>query len=156
MKRAAILVSIAFLAACGGSEKPAPNTIVSKEPVSVRGWIDDVEGSKRSETLELETARRTQLFQGTNIWVDGADYVTGGVAENGAFILLDVPPGNATIPFAAPGAETAKLILQDIPGNADVFVPYLVLQKDGAHVVKPEAIKVRIGAPVAKAVSSLC
>lgn len=141
---------VAVIAACGGN--PPKTNAVSREPVSVRGWIDDVEGSPRAPNPEMETARRTQLFQATSIWVQGADYVSGGVAENGAFILLDVPPGNVTIAFNTPGAEDAKLILANIPGNADVFVPAVVLRKNGASVVKPQDLRVRVPAQIAKAV----
>ncbi len=146
MKRI-ICIVLLILAACS-SEKPKP--AVSKEPVSVRGWIEDVEGSAHASVPDLETARRTQIFQATSIWVDNADYVSGGVAENGSFILLDVPPGTLTIGFEAPGAEQARLVLQNIPGNADVLIPGLILKKNGAGVMKPEAVKVRVPARIDK------
>ncbi len=146
MKRI-LCILLLILAACS-SEKPKP--AVSKEPVSVRGWIEDVEGSVRAANPDLETARRTQIFQATSIWVENADYVSGGVAENGSFILLDVPPGNLTIGFEAPGAEQARVVLQNIPGNADVFIPGLILKKDGVRVMKPEAVRVRVPARIEK------
>lgn len=148
MRRSAIFVALALTVGCGDNQ-PRQST-VSKEPVSVRGWIDDVEGSVKSTTPELETARRSQIFQATQIWVEKADYVSGGVAENGAFILLDVPPGNVTIGFTAPGAEQAKLMLQNIPGTADVFIPGVILKRNGASVVKPQEVRVRIAAQVAQ------
>jgi hypothetical protein len=147
MRRFTILIAVVLAAACG-NEKPRTST-VSKEPVSVRGWIDDVQGSVKSTTPELETARRSQIFQATQIWVENADYVSGGVAENGAFILLDVPPGNVTIGLSAPGAEHARLVLQNIPGTADVFIPAVVLEPNGATVVNPRDVKVRVAAEVA-------
>ena len=137
------MLAVVF-ASCEGGPRPA-NT-VSKEPVSVRGWIDDVEGSTKSNQPEMETARRAQIFQATQIWVENADYVSGGVAENGSFILLDVPPGNVTIGVTAPGAEQAKIVLQNIPGSADVFIPGVVLKPGGATVVKPQDVKVRVAA----------
>jgi enamine deaminase RidA (YjgF/YER057c/UK114 family) len=142
-----LCIVLLTLAACS-SEKPKP--AVSKEPVSVRGWIEDVEGSGHATNPDMETARRTQIFQATSIWVDNADYVSGGVAENGSFILLDVPPGNQTIGFAAPGADQARVVLQNIPGNADVFIPGLILKKNGARVMKPAAVKVRVPARIEK------
>jgi hypothetical protein len=143
-----LIVLLFAAAACSQDEKP--KSAVSKEPVSVRGWIEDVEGAAHEQNPDLESARRTQVFQATQIWVDNADYVSGGVAENGSFILLDVPPGNVTIGFEAPGAEQARLVLQNIPGNADVFVPRVMLKKGGATVVKPEDVKVRLPSKVAK------
>ncbi len=136
--------------ACG----PEPNTPhVSKEPISVRGWIVDVEGSPNApfKTAETEAGRKQQLFQSTSVWVENAPYVSGGVAENGAFILLDVPPVNTTITFSAPGAPSAKLILQNVPGNADVFVPALLLKRDSVALLDPKSVKVRLAAQVNRA-----
>ncbi|HEX9161405.1 MAG TPA: hypothetical protein VF980_06820 [Thermoanaerobaculia bacterium] len=149
MKQLGLFVLAATIAACGGGQ-PASTIAVSKEPVSVRGWIEDVEGSVHSKSPEMETARRTQLFQATQVWVPNADYVSGGVAENGSFILLDVPPGNVTIEFTAPGAQQARLVLQNIPGNADVLVPAIILKNNGATVTKPEQVKVRVPARIDK------
>lgn len=147
MRRFAILAAMVLSAACGAKE-PSHSSVVSKEPVSVRGWIEDVEGAKRALTPEMESARRGQIFQATQIWVDNADYVSGGVAENGSFILLDVPPGNVTIGFSAPGADQARLVLENIPGNADVFLPGVILKPNGATLVKPEDVRVRVIADV--------
>jgi len=147
MMRFAACCAIVLIAACGPEQ---PSTL-SKEPVSVRGWIEDVEGSVHSKTPEMETARRTEIFQATSVSIENAPYASGGVIENGAFIFLDVPPGHTSIGFNAPGAEQAQLVLQDIPGNADVFVPGLILTKNGAKVAKPRDIKVRVPAQISKA-----
>ena len=145
--RPLLLVIVAL--GCGGDPN-APQ--VSKEPVSVRGWILDVAGSPKAPltTPETESVRRMQLFQATNVWIDDAPYVSGGVAENGAFLLLDVPPGNITISFSAPGAPNAKLVLKNIPGNADIFVPGLILKPDGVALLDPKAVQVRLAARVDK------
>jgi hypothetical protein len=150
VKHLAITTLALVMIACGGKPPTPSADLVSREPVSVRGWIEDVEGSKRAATPEMESGRRTQIFQATSIWVENANYVSGGVAENGSFILLDVPPGDVTIGFNAPGAETAKLVLHNIPGSADVLVPALILKRGGASVWKPEAVKVRIAAQIDK------
>jgi hypothetical protein len=137
--------------ACG----PEPNTPhVSKEPLSVRGWISDVEGSPSApfRTAETEAVRKLHLFQSTSVWVENAPYVSGGVAENGSFILLDVPPGNTTITFSAPGAAAAKLVLQKVPGNADVVIPAILLRRDSVALLDPKAVKVRLAARVNRAV----
>ena len=141
------LLLLILTIACAGDPN-APQ--VSKEPVSVRGWILDVSGAPRSASSEMDSARRMQLFQSTNVWIDDAPYVSGGVAENGAFLLLDVPPGNITISFSAPGAPNAKLVLKNIPGNADVFVPSVLLKPDGVALLDPQAVKVRMAAKVDK------
>jgi hypothetical protein len=132
---------------------PEQNTPrVSRDPISVRGWILDVErpATAAYPTKETEDARRVELFQATNVWVDNAPYVSGGVAENGAFILLDVPPGNPTITFSAPGAPAARLVLQNVPGNADVIIPGIVLRQDSVALADPKAVQVRMAARVSK------
>jgi hypothetical protein len=99
-------------------------------------------------TVETDAARKRELFGGTNVWVANAPYVSGGVAETGAFLLLDVPPGNITITFSAPGAPAARLVLSQIPGNADVFVPSILLKKDTVVLLDPASVKVRVAAQV--------
>lgn len=114
----------------------------------MRGWIADVAGVRHGENAELDAVRRLQMFQATNVWIDEAPYVSGGVAENGSFLLLDVPPGNVTITFSAPGAPSAKLKLQNIPGNADIFIPALLLKGDSVQLLEPNQVVVRIAARV--------
>jgi hypothetical protein len=153
MKR--LFLPLLFLFASCGPERTTNSVGVSREPISVRGWIAGVEGSEATNTfrtVETEAARRMALFQQTNVWVDNAPYVSGGVAENGSFILLDVPPGNVTIVFSTPNIPAARLVLQNIPGNADVIVPGVILKKDSVAFADPAAVKVRMAAHVRKAV----
>jgi hypothetical protein len=130
--------------------EPSNEPHVSKEPISVRGWILDQEGAIKAPNPDLDVARRMQLYQTTNVWVDNAPYVSGGVAENGSFILLDVPPGNVTVTFSAPGSPNARLVLQNIPGNADVIVPALILKRDSVGLADPKGVKVRLAAQIDK------
>lgn len=146
----AALSVLLILAACS-AETPTQAPKVSREPVSVRGWIDDIDAGRPDgvfRTVETEKARRAEAFQGTNMWVEGAPYVSGAVAENGAFILLDVPPGRTAISFAAPGINQADLVLEDVPANADVLIPGLVLRPDGVGLADPKAVRIRIAANV--------
>ena len=141
---------LVLLAACGGGEKSSSVYELSRDPVSVRGWITDVKGAKMAETIEMEIVRRTQLFQSSSVWVENSQYASGGIAENGAFIVLDVPPQNATLGFNAPGAENAQIVLQNVPGSADVFIPNLVLEPGGAKVLDPAQIRVRVPGSVSQ------
>ncbi len=150
MKRSSAAFGLLLLFGCGPSDPNAP--VVSKEPISVRGWVVDVEGGPNAgfHTVETEAARRAELYRSMSVWVDGAPYVSGGLQENGAFLLLDVPPGNVTISFSAPGAPESKLVFQNIPGNADVFVPSLLLTKTGVQFLDSRTVSVRMAAHVDK------
>jgi hypothetical protein len=152
MRRAAVVMIAIALAACSGDAKRNANPL-SKEPLSVRGWIAEVDNAgpgDRFRTVETENARRAAAFQATNIWVDNAPYASGGVAENGAFILLDVPPGNPKIGLQVPNMPQVALPLENVPGNADVFVPGLIVKAGGVTVENPKAIQVRVAAKVSK------
>jgi len=141
-------LAIGFLAAACGAPTPN-NPHVSRTPISVRGWIVDIESPPNAyHTIETEWARKRQLFQQTNVWVDNAPYISGGVAENGSFILLDVPPGNVAVSFSAPGAPLVRLVLQHVPGNADVFIPALFIKHDSVALLEPNGVKVRLAAKV--------
>jgi hypothetical protein len=147
-----ILILALVAAACGGSSEPQ-GPQVHKDPISVRGWIVDVETgpSTAYHTVETEAARKRDLFRGTNVWVENAPYVSGGVAETGSFLLLDVPPGDITITFSAPGVSVSRLVLKHIPGNADVFIPAMLIKRDAVSLLDPKSAKVRVAAQVDKA-----
>lgn len=123
---------------------------MSLGPVSVRGWILDVKGAQRGETIEMELARRSVLFQSSSVWVENVEYASGGIAENGSFIVLDVPPQNSILGFNAPGAETAKVTLANVPPNADVLIPNVILENGGATVLDPKKIIVRVSGNVSQ------
>jgi hypothetical protein len=155
MRRLLLAALPLLAAACWGPEPGTP--VVSKEPISVRGWILDVESGAESttyKTVETEAARKAVMFQQMGIWVENAPYVSGGVAPTGAFLMLDVPPGTAVIELTPPGGVTARLRMENIPGNADVFLPNLVLRKDQIIVTDPNAVRVRMAARVPKAAPS--
>ncbi len=151
MTKLAAFAPLLLIIACGPSEPAGP--ALSKEPISVRGWIADVEGAPDApfRTAETDALRKQQLYQSMYVWVDNAPYVSGGVAETGAFLLLDVPPGNITIEFSAPGTAAAKLVLQNVPGNADVFIPAILLRRDSLALLDPKGVKVRLAGSVDRA-----
>lgn len=145
MRLPIVILTILALLGCGG-EKETKSIPLSKTPVSVRGWIADIDTgeSPTFRTTETEAARRAEMFKQTSIWVENAPYASGGIAETGAFVILDVPPGNVTIGFTAPGAGEARLVLENIPGNADVLIPGIVLAQGSARIADPSAVRVRI------------
>lgn len=145
MFRRSLIIALFLLTACGED-----GFKVANDPTSVRGWVLDVKGATRGETIEMELARRAELFVSTSVWVENVEYASGGIAENGAFVVLDVPPENAILGFNAPGAETARVVLQGVPANADVLIPSLILQPEGATVLDPSKIVVRIPGNVSK------
>ena len=150
MRRPLFALLTIALAACSGETSENSVYKLSRDPVSVRGWIVDVKGAQHSDIMDVEIARRTQLFQSSTVWVEKTEFASGGIAENGGFIILDVPPMNATIGFNAPGAETAKIGLEGVPGTADVFIPDVLLEPNGATVLDPKKILVRLPAKIDK------
>ena len=147
MKRQ-LIAALLLLTACNGGSKEDSVYELSRTPVSVRGWITDVKGSTRAETMEMEIARRAELFTTASVWVEETEHASGGIAENGAFIVLDVPPEKATLGFNATGAENARVLLEGVPGSADVLIPEIVLEPGGAVLLNPKNVVVRIGARV--------
>lgn len=148
MLRSLASIGVLLLMSCGGKGGEASVYELSRNPVSVRGWITDVKGARHEQNIDMELARRTELFANSSVWVEKTQYASGGIAENGAFIVLDVPPQTSTIGFNAPGAENAQLVLQNVPGSADVFIPDIVLEPGGAKVLDPSKIQVRLPAEV--------
>lgn len=147
MRRAVVILLVLFaLASCGKEE--GGNVRISRNPISVRGWILDVKGAQRGETMEMELARRAQLFTASSVWVEDVETASGGIAENGAFVVLDVPPGKAILGFNAPGAETARIVLEGIPPSADVYIPDVILQNGGATLADPKKVIIRVPARV--------
>ena len=151
MRRLIVPAVLLLAVSCGDGSKESSIYDLSRNPVSVRGWVLDVKGAQRAETPEMEIARRTELFQSISVWVENAQYASGGIAGNGAFIVLDVPPRSATVAFDAPGAANASIVLVDVPSNADVFLPNVVLEPGGASFADPTKLVVRLPAEVDKA-----
>lgn len=137
-----LLLSVAavLLTSCG-EEKPRTG------PASVRGWIGEIEPS--GETYAAvgklnEALRRMEMLSGANVYVENVQFASGGVGEDGSFMILDVPPGNARVVFQIPGVSDAALVLENIPSNADVLIPNVTIAGGKAVVPDPSRIQVRI------------
>lgn len=115
-------------------------------PVSVRGSIQSVPGAVALDPRFKVVAGNpeAELFKQTSISVDNADFVSGNVADDGTFVLLDVPSGNVVLTFTAPGAPESKLSLGDIPPSADVLLPGVVVKADGVDLTDPSKAVVRL------------
>ncbi|MBW3671353.1 MAG: hypothetical protein KY432_06735 [Acidobacteria bacterium] len=116
--------------------EPSPRGDLPEGPVSIRGWVSRVDG--------VPNYGQDGNFYDLNAYVEGIERVSGGVQDNGAFIVLGVPPGQATIVFQAPGIEDAAIHFKGLPPRADVLLPGIVLTPAGASISNPEAAKVRI------------
>jgi len=144
-----LLPLLVLMAACSESAKPSGNR-PSKTPVSVRGWFARVDtpisGEKLAVTaVEIEQARLEAIFSESNVSVDNINYATGGMQTNGAFIVLDVPPGDAQLDFVFPGIPTSlKLTMKGIPPKADVFLPSLGVSSEGIRFLEPERVQIRV------------
>src|SRR5687767_6878361 len=82
------------LAACQ-SEPTGP--LISKTPVSIRGWLTAPSAGDSSvlhltDTASTVDAHRARVFEQTSVSVEGFPFASGGMAASGSFIILDVPP----------------------------------------------------------------
>lgn len=142
-----ILLSVALLAAgCAAPEDDG--TGPGKTPVSVRGWISYVqlppqEIMKVSDPAKARQ-RMYQFLRDTNVYVVNMPFVSGAIAETGAFIMLDVPSGDVTVRFQPPGLEEAQLVLRNLPGNSDVILAGLKIDGSKVSLIDPSKSVVRI------------
>ncbi len=142
------MLSIFFALGCGKPAGPGSGPRPTDSPVSVRGWIADID-LPPSELMKvadpaLMLQRKYALFRSTNIAIEGAPFASGAVSEWGSFILLDVPPGDVTIYFTPPGIGEAVLQLKNVPGNADVMLPALKIKGNKVIIGNPAEAIVRL------------
>jgi hypothetical protein len=141
------MVVLALLGAIGcATEEAGPE--VSRSPASIRGWVGDIElpPNETYRLMEQTTginALKLQILQDTTLSVAGTQVASGGMAENGSFIILDVAPGTVTIIFSAPGLPENMLKIDGVPGNADILLPAVELTMSGAKV-DPKKVVARI------------
>lgn len=131
-----------LLTACGGGE-----TAIRPGPASVRGWIGDIEltGESYAAVGKLnEALRRMEMLSGANVYVESVQRASGGIGQDGSFMILDVPQGTVRIVFQIPGAADSVLTLENIPPNADVLIPNVKIGGGVATVVDPARVKVRL------------
>lgn len=143
-----LLGTIAMTACGGGNEKAAEgSSSMSRSPASVRGWVADIQSTPTNYSVVKpmsDSALRSDLFSRTNVYVANAQFASGGIAENGSFILLDVPPGSVNVVFQIPGYRDASLQLTGVPENADVLIPGVIVTPTGARPADGAAIQVRV------------
>lgn len=141
------IVVLVSLAGCS-APKPGADSGPGKSPVSVRGWIADIELPPSDMMMVADPVvalqRKYAMFRDTAISVEGVTYVSGAMAETGAFIMLDVPPGDSIINFQPPGLPDAQLTLRQIPGSGDVMLPGLLIRGTTVVLKNPEDAMVRV------------
>ncbi len=154
MRRALVALLPFLLLSCSGSEslEKEGRGSFKKGPISIRGWVAEIElGTKRPDNVFSVTEPggtvahpQRELFEQTNFSVRDVPYASGGVANDGSFIILDAPPGRVTIDMQAPGVYLVPLVLENIPSNADVFIPSIKLYPDHFELLEPQRILVRV------------
>lgn len=112
-------------------------------PISVRGWVSEI-GDPASPARS--DSQKVRLFRETSIYVEEVEFAFGGIAETGAFVFLDVPPGLSHLVFSYPGFE-ATLKLEGIPNNADVYLPHLALRGAKIELLDMNNSRIRVEAP---------
>lgn len=153
LKVLAVALMVTAALGCGGTRKQ-----MNRTPASVRGWILDIEhpteGSKRSAVPEIEAQRRIEMFQQTNLVVENIDHASGGIGDNGSFVVLDVPPGASRIIFQTAMGD-AVLELSGVPKNADILLPNLVIRPPKVDVLQPSLVVVRVPSTAVKKVREI-
>lgn len=154
MRRIVLALLPFLLVACDGSEslEKEGRGSFKKGPISIRGWIAEIElGLKKPDNVFSVTTPgatavhfQQELFKETNFSVRDVPYASGGVAEDGSFIILDAPPGRVTIDMQAPGVPLVPLVLENIPPNADVFIPSIRLYPDRFELLEPQRVLIRV------------
>ena len=138
MKRLLVLLLPLTLLACDGrSLENEGRGSFKRGPISVRGWFAEIEVGAPPENVFSVTQPggnvshyQQELFKETNLSVRDVPYASGGVADDGSFIILDAPPGRVVIDMQAPGVPLLPLVLENIPPNADVLIPSIKLYPD--------------------------
>ena len=147
MHRTFALMSILLLIA-GCTPPEDDGTGPSNTPVSVRGWISHIELPPQDIMKVVdpskERQRMYQFLSDTNIYVVDRPFVSGSIAETGAFLMLDVPPGDITVRFQPPGLPEATLVIRNLPGNADVIIPALRIDGETVSLSDPSKAVARI------------
>lgn len=148
---AAVAIVLAALAGCETDPEIEAELERRRSPASVRGWIWDIDAPAPTApgTLSVvdpalaESQRRQRLFEQSNIALENVQHASGGLTETGSFIILDAPPRAMTILFQTPLGD-ARLPITNIPPNADIYLPNVVITKSGASFAEPGALRVRI------------
>ena len=143
---AIILFAATTLLSC--SDKPA-GPVMSQSPVSVRGWIEEIEPpDSELYRLRSKTAgaaeQRAEIFKQASLSIEETQMASGGIGENGSFIILDVPPGKVTVSFSSPGITRSDLIMTGVPPNADILLPSLNVGRTGTTLLNPDGVVVRV------------
>lgn len=141
MKKSLAFCCVSLLLISCGDDRPT-----YRGPVSVRGYIESVPGAVSLDPRFKVVAGNPEadLFKQTSISVDNADFASGNVADDGTFVLLDVPGGNVVLTFTAPGAPESKLSLGAIPPSSDVLLLGVVVKPDGVDLLDPSKAVVRL------------
>lgn len=146
-----IVAAALILSGCADTPELAAERERRRSPISIRGWIWDVEAPAPTVpgTLSVvgelgDQERKARIFQQTYISIDNVTYASGGLIDTGAFVILDAPPRNLTMLIQTPVFTDYRIPMQRIPPNADVYLPGIVLDAKGVHFAEPEKLRVRI------------
>jgi len=145
-----LLLTVCVIAACGEGEKSPRRP--AQDPVSIRGWILDIEGiPSDSPDLVFPSLNRSpiQYVLEANAYIPDQQFVSGTI-ENGSFVMLDVANGDVTIMFQAAGIADSAMKIKGVPPSADLVLPGIVIGKERTYLIDPTKAMVRIPSNVAE------
>lgn len=145
-----LLLIVLLVIACGGEGK-APRR-PAQDPVSIRGWILDIEGvpsDAPDQVFPSLNRSPIQYILDANVYIPDQQFVSGTI-ENGSFVMLDVANGDVTIMFQAAGIADSPMKVKGVPPSADLVLPGIVIGKERTYLVDPTKAMVRIPSNVAE------
>jgi hypothetical protein len=143
------LATLSLFILIGCQSEPAAGPRISRTPASVRGWIQEIE-APQTELYKLRSATtgaaqaKMELFAETSVVVADFQFASGGVAETGSFIVLDVPPGDINLTFTSSHLGDMHLPIRNVPANADILLRGVRLTRGKAEVIDPSLVEVRV------------
>ncbi len=134
-----LLGMIVLVAGCG-----EPQSRITQGPASVRGWIIGIEGLNEGPDSVGIVGRHYNPYPDTNVYVPNVKFASGGLQSDGTFVILDIPHGDATLVFQAPGIDEAPMQIRNLPPNAELYAPGVRITRQGAILSDPSRAVVRI------------
>lgn len=153
-----IVAGVAAFFGCTDTPELAAERERRRSPVSIRGYIWDIDIPAPAmpgtlsvvDPAQADTERKARIFGQTYISIDDVNYASGGLIDTGAFVILDAPPRDVTMLIQPPVVPDQRIVMHRIPPNADVYLPGIIIDRQGLRFADPSKLRVRIPGETAR------